>query len=151
MALIIVDKKLLKSDKREYLTSNIQVTVNGNSPQGAEQVYFGIAGDAFTATCDIIDSKGELQTQIDQVTQGYPEILALPVVKVIDGDTSKVVDEVYMNTTLVNGVLTATGRLPSAGNWILSKDRVNKSLDEISADWHIKIKDVSFRVVEKTS
>lgn len=151
MALIVVDKKLLASNKKQYLASNIQVTVSGNPPQGAEQVYFGMVGDAFTATCEIIDSKGALQTQLDRVAQGYPEILALPVVKIITGDLTKAVDEVYMNTTLVNGVLTAIGKFPTAGNWVLAKDRVNMALDEIGANWRVNIQDFSFRIVEKQS
>lgn len=137
--------------KTQYLTSNEQVTVNGNPTQGSEPVYFGMVGDSFTAQCDIVDSEGALQTQLDQVTQGYPTILALPVVKVIAGDIAKAVDEVYMNTTLVNGVLTAIGKFPTAGNWVLAKERVNMALGEIGSDWRVNIQDFSFRIVEKQS
>lgn len=135
----------------EHLTQNEQVTVNGNPTQGSEPVYFGMVGDSFTATCDIVNPEGALQTQLDQVTQGYPSILALPVVKVIAGDLTKAVDEVYMNTTLVSGVLTAIGKFPTAGNWVLAKDRVNMALGEIGADWRVNIQDFSFRIVEKQS
>lgn len=139
----------LNSKITEHLSSREQVTVNGNQTQGSEPVYFGMVGDSFTATCDIVDSQGVLQTQLDQVTQGYPPILALPVVKVIAGDLTKAVDEVYMNTTLVSGVLTAIGKFPTAGNWVLAKDRVNMALSEIGANWRVNIQDFSFRIVEK--
>lgn len=139
---------LVLPTKTMWYSNNEQVTVNGNPTQGKMPVYAGNVGDSFTATAEVADQDGNIQTGIDQTALNYPPKLFLPVIKIVDGDINHVVDEVYMAATLVSGVLTATGKFPSAGNWVLNKKRINKSLDEINADWHIIIDDLSFRIAE---
>lgn len=135
-------------NKDIFLSSNEKVQVNGNPVQGRETAYFGLVGDSFSAEADITDENGLLQTQIDQIALNYPPKLFLPVVKIINGDTSKPSDEVYMTASIVGGKLTATGKFPTAGNWVLLQERINKSLDEIGSDWHIEMPTLSFRIAE---
>lgn len=115
-------------------------TVNGSNIQS---MNFAAIGQSVQVTSDVVNDSGEIQTQLDQTLLGYPPILALPVNKFADG---KVIDEIYFQTTIVNGVITATGSFPSGGNWQLLTDRVNKSLEAIKADWAINSVNVSFIV-----
>lgn len=135
--------------KTTYYSSNEAVTVNGNPTQGKIPVYSGIVTDSFSAEADIVNDNGDKQVQIDQTSLNYPPILFLPVIKILNGDITNVSNEVYMSATLVNGRLQATGKFPEAGNWVLNADRVNKSLEEIGADWKIVMEDLSFRIAEK--
>jgi hypothetical protein len=127
-----------------YTTENEAITVNGNPTQGYSSVFFGKIGDAVTITMDLVNDSGEKQSQIDQTALCYPPILALPVVKL--GSETVVIDEIYFESSVIEGTVTATGIIPSSGNWQLICKRVNDSLAEIGADWQIKRDNISFRV-----
>jgi len=138
--------ELASIEPDEFTTNNESVTINGNPTTGYQSVYFGVDGDSANMTFDIVDSEGVLQTQLDASTLGYPPVLALPVLKVVNGDDSNIVDEVYFAATLVNGVLTVAGSFPASGNWKLLTTRVNSALGEIGADWTINKGDITFRI-----
>lgn len=129
-----------------FTTNNESVTINGNPTEGYESVYYGVSGDSANMSFDIVDDQGVLQTQLDGVALGYPPVLALPVLKVVDGSNSNIVDEVYFSTTLVAGVITTTGSFPASGNWKLLASRINAALGELGADWTISKNDIAFRI-----
>lgn len=126
-----------------FTTANEAVTINGNPTTGFQSVYFGVNGDTANMVFHIVNDQGVLQTQLDSISLGYPPILSLPVMKVAAG---AVVDEVYFPTTLVEGVITATGSFPASGNWQMTTARVNAALAEIGAAWALEKDDVTFRV-----
>lgn len=130
----------------EFTTANEAVTINGNPVAGFQSVYFGVNGDTANMTFHIVDDQGALQTQLDSVSLGYPPVLALPVLKVVNGDDSNVVDEVYFATTLVEGIITVAGSFPASGNWKITTARINAALAEIGAAWVIEKDDVTFRI-----
>lgn len=130
----------------EFTTNNEAVNINGNPTVGFQSVYFGVAGDSVNMSFDIVDSEGVLQTQLDAAALGYPPILALPVLKVVNGDSANIVDEVYFSTTLITGVIAVTGSFPASGNWKLLTTRINAALSEIGATWNISKDDATFRI-----
>lgn len=129
-----------------FTTANESVKINGNPAVGFQSVYFGVAGDSANMSFDIVDGNGALQTQLDSTALGYPPILALPVLKVVNGNDASIVDEVYFSTTLVTGVITVTGSFPASGNWKLLTARVNAALSEIGATWILSKADATFRI-----
>jgi len=129
-----------------FTTANEAVTINGNPTAGFQSVYFGINGDSANMTFNIVDEQGVLQTQLDSATLGYPPVLTMPVMKVVDGNNSNVVDEVYFATTLVEGVISVSGSFPASGNWKMTTARINAALAEIGAAWVIDKDDVTFRI-----
>lgn len=130
----------------EFTTANEQVTVNGNPTQGFQQVYFGVSGDSLVMTLDVVDSNGVKQTQLDSATLGYPPVLSLPLLKVVNGDVNSPVDEVYFSTTLVNGVITVNGVFTASGDWKLLTNRINAALAQIGANWILTKEDTTFRI-----
>lgn len=116
----------------KYSTANESITINGNAPTGKQSVYFAADGDSVSIQADIVDGSDSLQTQIDQTALNYPPVLVVPVMKYAN---KQVIDEVYFQASINNGVLTASGTLPSAGNWKMTTERVNESLAAIGADW----------------
>jgi hypothetical protein len=129
-----------------FTTANEVVTINGNPPAPFSTVYFGVNGDSISMTFDIVDDNGVLQTQLDSTALGYPPVLALPVLKVVNGDDNSPVDEVYFSTTLIAGVITVNGSFPASGNWKMLTARINAALGEIGADWVIDKPDITFRI-----
>lgn len=133
-------------EAKVYSPANTVVSFDGNPAQGLGNTYYGVQNITMTIVSDIVDSEGNLQTQIDQTSLGYPPVLKMPVVKMVGGSSGTAVDEIYMTTTLVNGVLTATGEIPSSGDWKLTSLRINESLKAINADWEIESLDVNILV-----
>lgn len=129
-----------------FTTANESVKINGNPAVGFQSVYFGVTGDSVNMSFDIVDGNGALQAQLDSTALGYPPILALPVLKVVNGNDASIVDEVYFSTTLVAGVITVTGSFPASGNWKLLAARINAALSEIGATWILSKADATFRI-----
>lgn len=122
----------------ECFTKNEVITSSGVALQGLNNTYYAPVNTEIQLQADIVDALGSLQTQIDQVEFGYPPILKMPVVKMAGGINGTVIDEVYFTVTLNGGVLTATGTLPTSGDWKLLTERVNASLASINANWKVK-------------
>jgi len=129
-----------------FSIDSVETTINGNPPASYSPIYFVDNGDAITMTANIIDDNNDVQSQLDQTALGYPPVLALPLTKYAGGSSGTIIDEVYFETTLTNGVISATGTLPSAGNWKLETHRINKSLKAIGSDWGIDSLSVDFIV-----
>ena len=136
MALINV-QKLIDANKpvlTKFDTANESITINGHPPTTKQEVYFVDIGDALVLSAYLVNEAGEIQDQIDQTALGYPPVLALPLMKYANG---VVIDEVYFKATIVDGVISSSGDLPSKGNWKLTTERVNDSLKSIDADWEV--------------
>ena len=71
-------------------------------------------------------------------------VLKVPLVRFADGEKTK--DEIYLRASIVAGVMTITGTVPSPGNWRLTAEIVNSALEKVGADWRINegTKDVGF-------
>ena len=132
-------------EPQKYSTTNGSVSVGGVA-QGDSPVYFGGQGDAVDMSFDVVDDQNAIQTQLDAIALGYPPVLALPVLKVANGSTAAIVDEIYFSTTLVAGVISVSGSFPASGNWQLLTERVNAALAEIGADWGLEVNNKTFRI-----
>lgn len=126
-----------------YQTANESVKINGNAPLPKATLYAATLGDDVTVIADTVDDQGTLQTQLDQVTMGLPEVLFLPFQKFSGGVNGTVLDEVYFTTTLVAGVFTIHGTFPSAGNWIMTEERMNQAIESIGAGFRIESGDLN--------
>ena len=123
---------------------NEAVTINGLPVKGKQDTYNdGLVGDSFTAEADIVDENGGIITAINSTSP-----LRLPLAKVIDG-TSMVLDQIYMDATITDGHLVATGKFPSSGDWRLTEGRLNKSLANIGQQWAINFDGMSFLIAER--
>lgn len=115
-----------------FSTANETITINGNAPITKQPVYFVANGDTISIQSDIVDDQGTLQTNIDSVSLSYPPVLVVPIMKFAN---KQAIDEVYFQVSIINGVITTSGTLPSAGNWQMTTARVNEALKAINADW----------------
>lgn len=132
--------------KPTFQTRNEQITQDGRALGGMGNTYYAPVGAAIQLKADIVDALGNLQTQIDQSAGHYPPILKMPVVKMAGGALGSVIDEAYFTVRLSGGVLTATGAIPSSGDWKLTESRINRALQSINAGWEVNRDTTTFLV-----
>lgn len=130
-------------DPPTHTINNEVVTVNENPAMGLGNVYYAAPGDSISLSADIVDGDGNVQTQIDQTALGYPPVLKMPIVEMLNGE---LIGQSYLTVTLANGTLTATGVVPRSGDWKITQDRVNASLAAIGADWQVEMSTKTFLV-----
>lgn len=134
-------------DTREVFYNVNESIISNDTPlTGLGDVYYANKNTDIIITADVVDNEGELQINIDQTLLGFPPLLKLPVNKYIGGESGEVVDEVYFNATLTEGVLTATGKIPSSGDWKLTTERLNKSIEAIGGSFKIDRQNITFLV-----
>ena len=134
-------------DTREvFYNANESMTSGGEPLPGLGEVYYAAKNTEITITAEVVNGDGDIQTQIDQTALAFPPVLKLPVNKYIGGESGQVVDEVYFNATLVGGILTATGEIPTSGDWKLTTDRLNKSIEALNGDFKIERKNITFLI-----
>lgn len=129
--------------KNKYNTVNEVVKINGYPNDSMHDVYSEAKkGDSLTLTADIVDENGDILTAINSGSAWR-----MPIEKILSN--GNVIDETKLDTTIVNGQCTAIlSSFPSGGTWYISEKRVNQSLDEIGAPWHIKLTNMKFWVAE---
>jgi len=137
---------VIPDTRTEYYNQNESITSGGEPLQGQSSTYYAPMHSDIVVSSEIVDSEGVVQTQLDQVILGFPPILKLPVNKYIGGREGSVVDEVYFNATLIEGVITATGKIPASGDWKLTTDRLNLSIQAIGGEFKIDRDDITFLV-----
>ena len=139
MAIIRVEK----AQKTQYNTVNEVVKINGHPNDSMHDVYSEAKrGDSLTLTADIVDENSDIVTAINSGAAWR-----MPIEKILSN--GNVIDETKLDTTIVNGQCTAIlSSFPSGGTWYISEKRVNQSLDEIGAPWHIKLTNMKFWVAE---
>jgi len=127
---------LIAPEITKYKIQDLTVTVNGNP---AELTY---TGDYDANEGDTIQISGTLENG-SAINYGAVN-LKLPVVRYADDmPTTK---EIYFNSTVVNGVLTATGSFPTGGHWSFNIDRINRAIDRAGNGWHLDHQDVKFLI-----
>ena len=130
----------------KFSTINESISIGSNSPLPRISMYPSVFGDNILISADVINSKGELQTQLDQVGLNLPPVLFLPFTKYAGGVNGTILDEIPFDAALVGGKFSIEGVFPSKGNWIMTQDRVNQALKSIGVDWEINCGNVSFMV-----
>lgn len=137
----------LEIPQKEIYTFNIDsLLLNGEPALGQGNSYYASANDLLSFTANIINEEGEIQTQLDQTVLGYPPILKLPFLKMVNGRKGTVVEELYINSTLTEGVFQGSITIPSGGNWKILSERTNQSIAEIGGDWEVKDFEITFLV-----
>lgn len=129
-----------------FRSANEVPTAGGQALPGINNTYYAPVATEISVSADIVNDSGDIQTQLDQTALGYPPVLKMPVVKFAGGINGSIIDEVYFTVTLVEGVLTATGSLPTSGDWKLLTERLNASLSTIGADWKVDRPNTTFLV-----
>lgn len=129
-----------------YDKANDTITIGGQPAQGQGNTYYSVVGAEVVLQADILDVDGNLATNLDQTELQYPPLLKMPLVKMVGGINGTEVDEIYFNVTLVEGQLTATGVIPSSGDWKLTSDRVNAAIKAIGGDWSVNPFVINFLV-----
>ncbi len=128
-----------------YPLSNITVTISqeGQKELPKENLYQIPLKTTFKIQASILDETGTLKEDMDYILLGIPEKLYLPFTKYAGGVFGQILDEVYLLTNLKKGIFIVEGDLPSSGNWILTEDRINKSLKAVGIDWKISSKNLN--------
>lgn len=133
-----------KSRLPVFHIENPVVKINGTTQAGVNGFYANI-GDDIEVTMDVTDGDGNIIVSLDQSALQIPG-LKLPIIKLIDGINSAILDKVYFNTTLIEGVVTITGSFVNGGDWKLTEDKTNLSLEAIGAPFRITRNPLTFVV-----
>lgn len=120
-----------------YTISNQQVTANGKPLELFVGNFYCQPGDTAQLIGNITDSNGNTVTSIN-----LPVTVKLPLVKHVNGQPFA--DEIYLDVTLINGVITATGKIQSSGDWKILIARCNEALQRIGANWKLQHEDITF-------
>ena len=126
---------------------NVLVTINGYPAETINDVYTkGVKGNSLTVTCDIVDKNADEQG--GSIVNISSSELRLPFEKVTS--ESVVIDEDKLDATISNGQLVAVGVFERGGTWVITEERINKSLAEINVNWRISLPtSIKFHVASK--
>lgn len=119
-----------------YTIANQEISANGNPLQPYAGNYYCEPGDVIQLVGNITDSDGETVTSIN-----VPVTLKMPLVRHANGQPTT--DEIYLNVTLTNGVITATGKIERSGDWKILIERNNEALQRIGAQFKLAA-DITF-------
>lgn len=120
-----------------YTIANQQITANGNEVQIFAGNHYCEPGDAVQLQGYITDSNGQT---VNSIT--IPVTLKMPLVRHANGQPTQ--DEIYLNVTLVDGVITATGTIPWSGDWKILIERNNEALKRTGAPFKLAASDITF-------
>lgn len=133
----VISDQLPADTRPAYAISNQVITANGQPVQLFAGNYYCQPGDTVQLVGDITDSEGDTVTSIN-----VPVTLKMPLVRHANGQPTT--DEIYLNVTLVNGVITATGKIERSGDWKILIERNNEALARIGAQWKLSAHDITF-------
>lgn len=122
-----------------YTLGNESVTANGAAAQSFAGNYYAQKDSALVLSGEITDSNGDLVTSIT-----FPMAVKLPMIRHADGTPTT--DEIYLDVTIVNGVITATGDADRSGDWKLVIARVNEAVKRVGMPWSIAASDITILV-----
>ncbi|WP_348731842.1 hypothetical protein [Rheinheimera texasensis] len=120
-----------------YKIKNQQITANGQPVQFFAGNHYCQPGDTIQMQGEIADDAGNVQTQMN-----LPITLKMPLIRHANGKPTQ--DEIYLNVTLQDGVLTATGTIPWSGDWKIIIERNNEAIQRIGANWKLQHEDITF-------
>lgn len=120
-----------------YIISNQQITANGQPVQFFAGSYYCQPGDMVQMQGNITDIEGNTVTSIN-----VPAALKMPLVRHANGQPTT--DEIYLNVTLINGEITATGTIERSGDWKILIERNNEALQRIGAPFKLSAADITF-------
>jgi hypothetical protein len=119
-----------------YTIADQQITANG-------QTLSAFAGNYYCQPGDTVQLVGNITDDGDTVTSiNVPVTLKMPLVRHANGQPTQ--DEIYLNVTLLNGVITATGNIERSGDWKILIDRNNEALHRIGAQFKLAAADITF-------
>lgn len=120
-----------------YAIANQEIIANGNPLELFAGNYYCQPGDVVQLVGNITDSEGDTVTSIN-----VPVALKMPLVRHANGQPTT--DEIYLNVTLQNGVITASGKIERSGDWKILIERNNEALQRIGATWKLSAADITF-------
>lgn len=112
--------------------TDVTITINNQSATPFAGNYYCNVGDTITIT-------GTLDLP-EPFT--VPVTLKMPLVRHANGQPTQ--DEIYLNLTITNSVVTSTGTIPWSGDWKVLVERNNKALQAIGAPFKVLATDVTF-------
>lgn len=125
-------------DNRAVYTIADQVVTADDQPvQFFAGNHYCQPGDVVQLQGNITDSEGETVTSIN-----LPVTLKMPLVR--HANSQPTTDEIYLNVTIQNGVITATGKIESSGDWKILIERNNEALQRIGAPFKLSAADITF-------
>lgn len=119
-----------------YTLQNESVTINGQPATPFAGSYYCEPNDTIQLSGEIVDN-GVI---VDSIT--IPVTLKMPVIRHANGQPTQ--EEIYLNVTLQNGVLTASGAIPWSGDWKIIIERNNEAIQRIGAQWKLQHRDITF-------
>lgn len=137
MMTIIQWKSELEDKRTVYFVANQQVTANSQPVQFFAGNHYCQPGDTVQMQGQIVDGAGKVQTQIN-----VPITMKMPLVRHANGQPTT--DEIYLNVTLINGEITATGTIERSGDWKILIERNNEALQRIGAPFKLSAADITF-------
>lgn len=127
----------IQDNRQSHFIANQQITASGLPVQLFSGNYYCQPGDIVQMQGNVTDSNGNTVTSIS-----VPITLKMPMVRHANGQPTT--DEIYLNVTLENGVITATGKIERSGDWKILIERCNEALRRIGADWKLQHSDITF-------
>lgn len=119
-----------------YTLANTSIKAGGVVIQPFAGNYYCQPKDSIELIASIMGANGP----VTNIT--VPVAVKMPLVRHANGIPTTT--EIYLNVTLVNGVLTATGVIEGSGDWKILISRCNEAIKRIGADWQLSASDVSF-------
>lgn len=119
-----------------YTLQNESVTINGQPSTPFAGNYYCEPGDTVQLSGEIVDN-GVIVESIN-----IPVTLKMPMIRHANGQPTQ--EEIYLNVTLQNGVLSASGSIPWSGDWKIIIERNNEAIQRIGAEWKLQHADLTF-------
>lgn len=124
--------------RRVYTLQNTSVTVSGQPANQFGGNYYCEPNDTIQLSGEIVDN-GVIVESIN-----IPVTLKMPLIRHANDQPTQ--DEIYLNVTLANGVLTASGAITRSGDWRIIIERNNEAIRRIGAEWKLQYTDITFLV-----
>lgn len=115
-----------------FYVKELTLTDSGVPLQFYAGNHYANVDEEIQLSLKLADSAGDTQVQVT-----LPLMLKLPVVRHANGKPTD--DEIYMNFTLVAGVVNAALTVKRSGDWKLLIDRVNEALDRLFKSTNVPI------------
>lgn len=115
---------------------NGTVSISGLSAEPFNAMYFTESGAQIQLTGELHDADGQL------ADISIPVTLKMPFVRHANGQPTD--DEVYLDVTLQNGVITSSGVIPRSGDWKVLTERNNAALAAVGASFRLQADNITF-------